>query len=87
MKTIEAQLHDVYRSIKKDVPNLHCITFTISEFSQIPPYLHGFIHMGEECEEFKNVEELGNLVSDKVSSQARNEILYRRYDKEEGIDD
>ena len=79
MKTIEAHLHDIYRSIKKDAPDLHCLTFTISEFLQRPPHLHGFIHMGGKCEEFKSVEELENFV---VSSHARNEILYRRYEKE-----
>jgi len=84
MKTIEKHLLKIYEGIKKDVPALHCLTFTISEFLQRPPYLHGFIHTGMACEEFISIKELEKLVSDKVSRRTRNEILYRKYEKEEG---
>ena len=81
-KTIEVYLLGIYEGIKKDAPDLHCLTFTISEFLHRPPYLHGFIHVGKMCEEFNSIEKLEKLVSDKVSRRARNEILYRRYEKE-----
>ena len=82
MKTIEKHLLKIYEGIKKDVPALHCLTITITEFLQRPPYLHGFIHTGEICEEFISIKELEKLVSDKVSRRARAEILYRRYEEE-----
>jgi len=82
MKTIESHLFEIYNGIKNDAPDLHCLTFIISEFLHRPPYLHGFIHVGGVCEEFKNVEELEKFVSDKVSRRIKNEILYRRYEKE-----
>ena len=95
MKTIESHLLEIYKGIKKDIPDLHCLTFTVSEFLQQPPWvprgqtrwLHGFVHIGGKCEEFKNVKELEKLVSDKVSRRIKNEILYRRYDIKEVADD
>ena len=82
MKTIEAHLLEIYKGIKKDVPGLNALSFMILESVGRNPYLSGFIHTGEICEEFKKIEDLKKLVSDKVSSRARNEILYRRYEKE-----
>ena len=80
-KELEKVLLDVYAEFKKAIPNIHRISFECAEYSSPRgnPCLQGFYHIGSECEQFKNIEELYSILHETRAWREENEILFRRF--------
>ena len=75
---IESQAIAVYNLIKKEIPNLHRLTFEVQRLS-MGVTVHGFYHIGNDCQSYDSVNELISLISETINHRAENEILFRKF--------
>ena len=77
MGALKKTILEAVSELKKEMPNLNHVTFEVSEWYK--GKVHGFYHIGNECESYKDIEDLAVLLSDRKKARAENEILFRKF--------
>ena len=76
MEPIEREMRKIWDDAKKGIPNLRNLTFTITAYS---PDVWGFIHIGENCEEWRGIDELQKIIDAPEQRRKKNPILFRNF--------
>ena len=78
-QVLEHQLLKFYLEIQENIPKLHNISFNVSTYETGKTSMHGYFHVGGECESFRSADELISLISNKEAIALRRKLLSKKF--------
>lgn len=80
LKAIRVALLDLFYESKVGVSSLEDITFSVSSYGHTDEvFVHGFIHVGNDCQSFRSIEVLDDYLDKVIKDRKKNKILFQSF--------